>query len=275
VLKATFVAVPAVTVTPELTAVVRATVESVAVRVHGLVPPSITRAAKLATPPLATALVVPAKVQAEVITIVSVNPLVDAWLAAFSTFTENDVTATPETAVAGGSGEKASFDSVAATIVTAALVTAGNELVVSVAVRAQAAPAVIVTAAKVATPELARTVSVPPRVQPAVEVEIVTESLLPVPVVVTAPVLSSTETAKLVRATPRVAFAGGAVVNATWNGAPAAEAGVAVTINAPATTSAEHAPTERILPSAERSVRPPPRVFIFSMVSPLPYKRFI
>jgi hypothetical protein len=39
VLNSTFVAVPAVTVTPELTAVVRVRVESVAVSVHGLVPP--------------------------------------------------------------------------------------------------------------------------------------------------------------------------------------------------------------------------------------------
>jgi hypothetical protein len=98
---------------------------------------------------------------------------------------------------------------VAATIVTLELVIAGSELVVSVAVRAQAVPTVIVTPPKVATPELARTVSVPATVHPAVEVEIVTESLLPVPDVITAPVLSSTETAKLVSATPRVASAGG------------------------------------------------------------------
>jgi hypothetical protein len=72
VVNATFVAVPAVTVTPELTAVVRVRVESVAVRVHGLVPPSMIAALKVATPATAGALRVPARVHADVITIVSV-----------------------------------------------------------------------------------------------------------------------------------------------------------------------------------------------------------
>lgn len=78
VVKATFVAVPAVTVTPELTAVVRAREESVAVSVHGLVPPSMIAALKVATPATAGALRVPPKVHADVMVIVSVaaTPLV-------------------------------------------------------------------------------------------------------------------------------------------------------------------------------------------------------
>ena len=63
-------------------------------------------------------------------------------------------------------------------------------------------------------------------------------------------------------------------MKATWVGAPAAEAGEAETSNAPVAKRAEHAPSERTLPSVERSVRPPPRVIDFSMAIPLPYERF-
>jgi len=112
VVNTTFVAVPAVTVTPELTAVVRASVESVAVRVHGLVPPSITTAPKVAMPEAAVALVVPARAQEDVITITSADPLDARTPAPFSTFTENDVSEAPAAVVAGGSTENPSLDAV-------------------------------------------------------------------------------------------------------------------------------------------------------------------
>lgn len=63
---ATLAAVPAITVTPALVPVVNDLVKSVAVSVHGLVPPSITRPLKVATPAAAVAVVVPASAQAEV-----------------------------------------------------------------------------------------------------------------------------------------------------------------------------------------------------------------
>jgi hypothetical protein len=87
VVKTTFVAAPAVTVTPELVAVVRVSVESVAIRVQGLVPPSITSAPKVATPEEEVAFVVPARVQAEVMTITSADPLDAKVPAPFSTVT--------------------------------------------------------------------------------------------------------------------------------------------------------------------------------------------
>jgi hypothetical protein len=87
VVNRTLVAVPAVTVTPVLAAVVRASVESVAVRMQGLVPPSITSAPKVATPEEAVAVVVPARVHEEVIAITSAVPLEAKMPAPFSTVT--------------------------------------------------------------------------------------------------------------------------------------------------------------------------------------------
>jgi uncharacterized phage protein gp47/JayE len=114
VVKTTFVGAPAVTVTPELTAVVRASVESVAVKVQGLVPPSITSAPKAATPDEAVAVVVPARVQAEVIAITSAEPLDARAPAPFSTFTENEVRVAPAVVDESGSTEKPSFVAVVA-----------------------------------------------------------------------------------------------------------------------------------------------------------------
>jgi hypothetical protein len=208
VVNATFVAAPAVTVTPVLAAVASVSVESVAVRVQGLVPPSMTSAPKVAIPEADVAVVVPASEQEEVIAITSADPLFAGCPAAFSTFTENEVRVAPAAVVVGGSGPKASFVAVVETIVTAALVTV-NVLVVSVAIRVQDVPAVMVNALKVATPAAAVTVIVPPRVH---DDEIVIESVAPVPDVITVLVLSSTDTEKLERATERVASAGGATV---------------------------------------------------------------
>ena len=66
------------------------------------------------------------------------------------------------------------------------------------------------TSLKLATPALAVTVSVPAIVQEDVSV---IESVAPVPDVITAGVLSSTETAKVAMFAPVVAVDGGAVVN--------------------------------------------------------------
>jgi hypothetical protein len=114
VVKTTFVAVPAVTVTPVLTPVARASVESVAVRVQGLVPPSITNAPKVATPEEDVAVVVPARVQAEVIAITSDDPLDARAPAPFSTFTENEVRVAPAVVDVSGSKEKPSLVAVVA-----------------------------------------------------------------------------------------------------------------------------------------------------------------
>jgi hypothetical protein len=87
VVNTTLVGAPAVTVTPVLAAVVRPSVESVAVRVHGLVPPSITSAPKVATPEEDVAVAVPARVHAEVIAITSAAPFEAKSPAPFSTVT--------------------------------------------------------------------------------------------------------------------------------------------------------------------------------------------
>jgi hypothetical protein len=112
VVNPTFVAVPAVTVTPVLTAVVRASVESVAVRVHGLVPPSMTRAPNVATPEAAVALVVPARLQEEVIPMTSDDPFDARTPAPFSTVTANEVRVAPAVVVVRGSVVKPSFAAV-------------------------------------------------------------------------------------------------------------------------------------------------------------------
>jgi len=94
---------------------------------------------------------------------------------------------------------------------------------VSVAVKVQPTPVVIVTAEKVATPLTAATLVVPIKVQPLV---MVTVSPL---VVSTLPLASSTLTTKVASATPAVAVVGGAVVKTTLDLVPALSASDAVT----------------------------------------------
>jgi hypothetical protein len=72
VVNRTFVAVPAVTVVPALVPVAKDLEVSVAVSVHGLVPPSMIRPLIVATPAAAVPVVVPASVQAEVMLMTSV-----------------------------------------------------------------------------------------------------------------------------------------------------------------------------------------------------------
>jgi hypothetical protein len=80
--------------------------------------------------------------------------------------------------------------------------------VVSAAVSTQLVPTLIVTALNVATPLLADCVRVPPRVQPGETVEIVIESVAPLPEVITALLPSSTLTVKAERFVPAVTLEG-------------------------------------------------------------------
>jgi hypothetical protein len=74
---------------------------------------------------------------------------------------------------------------------------------------------------------------------------------------------------KLDSGAPALVGVPGSDVKATFAGAPAAEAGEAVTNSAPPAKRAEHAPTERTLWTVERNDRPPPRFFNIAMVIPL------
>jgi hypothetical protein len=136
---------------------------------------------------------------------------------------------------------------------------------VSVARSVQLVPVSMVTALKVATPATATSDSVPASVHEEV---MATVSVDPVPVVSTALVASSTETVKLDNGAPALVGVPGSDVKATFAGAPAAEAGDAVTSSALPAKRAEHAPTERTLLKVERSDRPPPRFFNIAMVNP-------
>ena len=178
----------------------------------------------------------------------------------------------PEIAGVVGCVVKPTFASVVGFTLTAELVSVVRFSVVSVAKRVHEVPVLIATAVNVATPATAATLRVPARVHDEV---IATVSVEEAPVVSTALDPSSIDTAKLANGDPAVVGEVGWTVNFTCVATPAADAAVAVANTTPVTKRAEQAPTERILPSAERKVRPPPRVFVFSMVSPLPYKRFI
>jgi hypothetical protein len=174
----------------------------------------------------------------------------------------------PETAGDVGCVVKPTFASVVGFTVMTELVSVVRFSVVSVAKRVHEVPVLIATAVNVATPPTAATLMVPARLHDEVirivSVEVATSALDP----------SSIDTAKLANGDPAVVGDVGSVVKTTLAGAPAADAAVAVANTTPVTKRAEQAPTERILPSAERKVRPPPRLFVLSMVSPLPCKRF-
>jgi hypothetical protein len=210
----------------------------------------------------------------EVIVTVSVWSFEAAVPAAFSTATLKVDRFTPETAVVGGSAVKATLVAVVAYTVIPLLTTL-RVLVESVAVRVHTVPteAVTVTAEKVSTPAVAFCEPPPVTEHPAEVVVMAIESVAPAPVVITMFEASSTETEKLGRVAPVVVPAGGAAVKTTWV-AVSAPAGEAVTNNAPVAKRAIEAPTERNLPSVERSDRPPSRFINFSMVILLPYERF-
>jgi hypothetical protein len=112
-------------------------------------------------------------------------------------------------AVVGGSVVKASLAAAPTLTATDALVAVVRVLEVSVAVRVQAPVELITSALKVATPAAAVAVAVPPRVH---EDEMVTASVAPVPVVITLPYVSSTETLKVARDAPSLAVVVGSVV---------------------------------------------------------------
>jgi hypothetical protein len=135
-----------------------------------------------------------------------------------STDTAKLVSAVPAVPVAGGSAVKITLLAAAGvTVVAGALVAVVRTREESVAIRVQLVPLVMVTALKVATPPAAATDSVPVRVQ----VEVMTiVSVEPVPVVITLPLESSTETRNVARATPAVVVAGGSVVKATLLAGP-------------------------------------------------------
>jgi hypothetical protein len=203
----------------ELFAVVKVREESVAVKVQ-VVPLVMVTALKVATPPTAATESVPVKVQVEVRAIVSVEPVpvVTTFPYWSSTETAKLVSAVPAVAVAGGSTVKATLLAVVAvTVVAGVLVAVVRTRVESVAVSVQLVPVLIVAALKVATPATAATESVPPRVQ--LEVRTIV-SVEPVPVVITLPLESSTETRNVVRVAPAVVVAGGSVVKATLLAGP-------------------------------------------------------
>jgi hypothetical protein len=179
VVKRSFVAVLAVTVIPVLTAEVRASVASDAVRVHGLIPPSIITAVKLREPPTSNPVVVPAMVQDEEIEIASVCPPVLARApAAFCACTVN-ARVDPAVTVEAGSTEKPSFVAAPEYTVTEVLVVVGvaRVVVVSAATKLQV-PVWVNTRLKLATPEAAGLGFVPVKVQPEVIVMVSVKLLL-------------------------------------------------------------------------------------------------
>jgi hypothetical protein len=95
-----------------LVAGVKLVVESVAVKVQGAVPPSMTAALNVAVPAAAATEVVPARVHVEVRVIVSVKSFVATNPAPFSTDTWNDARATPAVPVVGGPPTKPTFEAV-------------------------------------------------------------------------------------------------------------------------------------------------------------------
>jgi hypothetical protein len=167
---------------------------------------------KLATLLAAATVAVPARVQLDVIAIVSVGSFEATVPAAFSMVTRKSAKFTPATVVAGGSVVKATLVAVVAYTIIALLLTV-RELSVAVRVHDVPVAAVTVTAVKLSTPLVALCVKVPPpTVHPAEDVEIVIESVAPVPDAMTVLVLSSTETEKLGRTAPEVVPAGGCTV---------------------------------------------------------------
>jgi hypothetical protein len=198
----------------ELVAVVSVREESVAVKVQE---PTfvIVTALKVATPPVAVTESVPPRVQLEVRAIVSVEPVPVAIRLPYwsSTETAKLASVAPAVVVAGGSTVKTTLLAAAGVTVVAGLLVAVIRVrEVSVAVRVQMVPLVIVTALKVATPPAAVAVSVPPKVQ--LEVRAIWSNE-PVPVVIRLPYWSSTETAKLAKVAPAVVVAGGSTVKTT------------------------------------------------------------
>jgi len=208
VVNTTFVGAPAITVIPELVPVVRALEESVAVSVQGLVPPSMVTAVKVATPATATIDVVPVMVHAEVMAIVSValTPVVITFPYVSSVETLNVVRTVPAVAEAGGCVVKPTLARAAWVTATAELVPVVRFSEVSVAKRVHEVPVLMVTAVKVATPATAAIEVVPPIAHADVMAMVSVEEA---PVVSTAFDTSSTETAKLARATPAVVVEGG------------------------------------------------------------------
>jgi hypothetical protein len=201
-----------------LDAVARVLVESVATRVHE-VPVFIVTKLNVAPPATAVAVVVPVSAHVDVSVTTSVAPIPVTGIPLLSSIeTMKEGRTVPAVAVADGSVVKPSLVGVDVATVIKALVTAGNPLSgesVSVAVRAQLVPVAMLTLLNVATPPAAGTLATVPATLHPADVEMVIVSTEPAPVVTTLPWVSSTETLNAgVKATPMVAFAGGAVVKA-------------------------------------------------------------
>jgi len=196
-------------------AVVSVRVVSVAVSTHEPVSVNVS-AVKVATPATALALAVPPRVQVDEIVTISVAPVPVASTLpkASSTETAKDVSAVPVVVTeAGGFTVKTTCVAApAVTTVAGVLVAVVSALVESVAISVHEPAESIVAALNVATPAKAAAERVPPSLQADVSD---TVSVAPMPDVMTTPLLSSTETAKVVRAVPAAAVAGGSGVKAT------------------------------------------------------------
>jgi hypothetical protein len=159
---------------------------------------------RVATPATAVAVAVPPRVHVDVMVMESLEPLpVDTTLPKeSSTETWNGVRTAPTLAVAGGSVVKATLVAVDGLTDTDVLVAVVSEREESVAASVHALAVSMSSALKVATPATAGALAVPPRAHAEV---MVTTSVAPVPVEITLPKVSSTETLKVVSGAPAVA----------------------------------------------------------------------
>jgi hypothetical protein len=175
-------------------------------------------ALKVATPAMATAVVVPPRVHGDVIAIVSVAPVPEVTTLPLTSSTEALKTASTVLAVVtevGGTVVKTTRVAVPAIKATTVLVAVESVLVVSVAINWQLLPELIATAENVATPPTAWTLVVPASVH-AETSEIV--SVEYGAVTSTTPLLSLTDTVKVGSTVPALADAGGSMVKTTWVG---------------------------------------------------------
>jgi hypothetical protein len=176
------------------------------------------KALKVAVPAAATPVVVPPRVQFDVMVIVSVDPVPAVTGFALTSSTETlNVGRMVEAvvSVAGGAVVKASWVGAPAATKITVLVATANVLDESVATSWQLLPVLIVTAVNVATPATAVTLVVPARAHADVNVMM---SVDPVPAVMGIPLLSSTETPNEGSTVPAVTADAGCVVKPTSAG---------------------------------------------------------
>ena len=241
--KATCVGAPARTFTVVLEPVARVLVMSVATNTQA-VPVLMVTVVNVATPPTAVAVKVPDSVHDDVRTTPSVDPVPEVIGTPLlsSTETAKGARTLPATALVGGSVENPSFVGVFEATFTGATATVKpvSPAVVSDAVKVQLeVPAVKVTPVKVATPVPATALAATLKVHPADDVTTIV-SPDPVPVALTFPYWSSTETLNVPIATPIVAAVGGAVEKASLTAAAGVTviAGLVTVVTPPVETSA-------------------------------------